>query len=159
MSANTSSPREGIEIRSMEEEDLDQILSIEQKSFVEPWSRKLFLETLAFSLSRNYVLETASKKILGYANFYVVQHEAHMLNIAVHPEWRKQGLAATLLGHTIRDLSDRGVREFFLEVREGNGDAISLYRKFGFDFIGRRKKYYVETNEDALVMRLQFDEN
>jgi len=143
----------------MEEEDLGQVLSIEQKSFVEPWSRKLFLETLVFPLSRNYVLETASKKILGYANFYVVQHEAHMLNIAIHPDWRKRGVAALLLGHTIRDLSGRGVREFFLEVREGNGDAIRLYRKFGFDFIGRRKKYYVETNEDALVMRLQLDEN
>jgi [ribosomal protein S18]-alanine N-acetyltransferase len=152
MPANGS--HKGIEIRSMEERDLDEILPIEGESFVEPWSRRLFVETLAFPLSRNYVLETSSKKILGYANFYVVQHEAHLLNIAVHPGHRKQGLAATLLGHAIRDLSTQGIREFFLEVREGNGEAIGLYRRFGFDFIGRRKNYYVESNEDALVMRL-----
>lgn len=159
MPANASGLCEGIQIRPMNEEDLEQILFIEQKSFVEAWSRKLFTETLAFPLSRNYVLESSSKKILGYANFYVVQHEAHMLNIAIHPDCRKQGLASTLLGESLRELSRQGIREFFLEVREGNGDAIGLYRKFGFDFIGRRKKYYVETNEDALVMRLQLDEN
>jgi ribosomal-protein-alanine N-acetyltransferase len=150
---------EGLEIRAMEEEDLDEILSIEKKSFVTPWSRKLFIEALAFPLSRNYVLATTSKKTLGYANFYVVQHEAHMLNIAIHPERRKQGLATRLLKHTIRELSGKGVTEFYLEVREGNGDAIGLYQKFGFEFIGRRKKYYTETNEDALVMCLRLDEN
>lgn len=150
---------EGFEIRAMEEDDLDRILSIEEKSFAAPWSRRLFVETLTFSLSRNYVLESLSKKILGYANFYVVQHEAHMLNIAIDPDCRKQGLATSLLEHAIRELNDQGVREFFLEVREGNGSAINLYLKFGFEFIGRRKKYYAETNEDALVMCLQLDEN
>jgi [ribosomal protein S18]-alanine N-acetyltransferase len=150
---------EGLEIRAMEEEDLDEILSIEKRSFVAPWSRKLFFEALSYPLSRNYVLKTLSKKTLGYANFYVVQHEAHMLNIAIHHDHRKQGLATRLLEHAIQELGSKGVTEFYLEVREGNGDAIGLYHKFGFEFIGRRKKYYTETNEDALVMCLLLEEN
>lgn len=150
---------EDLEVLVMEKEDLDDILLIETASFATPWSRRLFMETLDFPLSRNYVLKTPSKKTVGYTNFYVVQHEAHMLNIAIHPEWRKKGLAEKLLGHAIRLLSGQGAREFYLEVREGNGDAINLYQRFGFKFIGRRKKYYSETNEDALVMSLHLDEN
>jgi len=150
---------ESPEVRAMEEKDLDEVLFIEERSFVTPWSRRLFVETLNFPLSRNYVLKTPSKKTVGYANFYVVQHEAHMLNIATHPDCRKKGLATRLLEHTIGDLRKKGVREFYLEVREGNSEAIGLYRKFGFEFIGRRKKYYTETNEDALVMCLRLEEN
>lgn len=143
----------------MEEEDLDEVLFIENRSFVSPWSRRLFVEALVYPLSRNYALKTLSKKTVGYANFYVVQHEAHVLNIAIHPECRRKGLAIHLLKHTIEELSSKGVTEFYLEVREGNGEAIRLYRKFGFEFVGRRKKYYSETNEDALVMCLQLEEN
>lgn len=146
------------EVRVMVEADLDQVLLIERESFIEPWSQKLFAEALAYPLSRNYVLE-GSKKILGYANFYVVQHEAHMLNIAIHPSCRRQGLATALLERTIGELSGQGVEEFYLEVREGNDSAIRLYRRFGFQFIGRRKKYYTETNEDALVMLLHLGQN
>lgn len=150
---------EDLEVQVMEEEDLDEVLSIEKVSFPTPWSRRLFVETLAYPLSRNFVLKTSSKKTVGYTNFYVVQHEAHMLNIAIDPGYRKKGLAAKLLKYAIGSLNGRGAREFFLEVREGNGPAIALYRKFGFEFIGRRKKYYPETNEDALVMRLHLDKN
>jgi len=145
---------EGVTVREMKEYDLEEILAIEKRSFADPWSRRLFKETLVFPHSANFVLQGAAGVLLGYINFYLIGEEAHLLNLAIHPEWRKKGLATHLLNHAIDFLKRRDAAHFFLEVREGNRDAIYLYRKFGFEFIGRRKRYYVETNEDALVMRL-----
>ena len=149
---NALSPN--VTIRDMKESDLEEVLQIEKKSFADPWSRRLFKETLSFPHSINFVLQEANGALLGYINFYLIGEEAHMLNLAIHPDWRKKGLAAQLLNHAIDFLKRRKAAHFFLEVREGNLDAIRLYGKFGFQMIGRRKRYYVETNEDALVMHL-----
>ena len=148
------SPSNSMTIREMKESDLEEILAIEKKSFADPWSRRLFKETLLFPHSVNFVLEGATGTVLGYVNFYVIGEEAHMLNLAIHPNWRKKALATQLLSHAIDFIKHRNAVHFFLEVREGNLDAIRLYGKFGFQVIGRRKHYYVETNEDALVMHL-----
>jgi [ribosomal protein S18]-alanine N-acetyltransferase len=145
---------QSLTIREMKESDLEEILPIEKKSFADPWSRRLFKETLSFPHSVNFVLQGATGAVLGYSNFYLIREEAHMLNLAIHPAWRKKGLATQLLSHAIDFLKRKDAAHFFLEVREGNRDAIQLYRKFGFEHIGRRKRYYVETNEDALVMHL-----
>lgn len=141
-------------IREMKESDLEEILEIEKKSFADPWSRKLFKETLSFPHSVNFVLRESTGALLGYINFYLIGEEAHMLNLAIHPDFRKKGVATHLLNYAIDFLKRSKAANFFLEVREGNRDAIALYRKFGFQMIGRRKRYYVETNEDALVMHL-----
>ena len=145
---------EDVTITEMKESDLEEVLEIEKKSFADPWSRRLFKETLSFPHSVNFVFREAPGALLGYINFYLIGEEAHMLNLAIHPDWRKKGLAAQLLNHAIDFLKRRNAAHFFLEVREGNLDAIRLYTKFGFQMIGRRKRYYVETNEDALVMHL-----
>jgi [ribosomal protein S18]-alanine N-acetyltransferase len=146
------------EIGEMREADLDEVLGIEKRSFVAPWSKRLFRETLSFPLSFNLVIrKKVDNKVAGYANFYVIGDEVQVLNIAVAPESRKEGLAMRLIRHAIDVLGERGAKEFFLEVREGNGDAIRLYEKLGFVKVGRRKKYYRETNEDALVMYLKAD--
>jgi len=138
----------------MKESDLEEILVIEKVSFADPWSRRLFKETLSFPQSVNFVLQGAAGTLLGYIDFYLIAEEAHMLNLAIHPGWRKMGLATQLLDHALGFLKRKNAAGFFLEVREGNLDAIRLYRKFGFELIGRRKRYYVKTNEDALVMHL-----
>ena len=145
---------QSVTIREMKESDLEEILAIEKVSFADPWSRRLFKETLSFPHSVNFVLQGATAAVLGYINFYLIGEEAHMLNLAIHPDWRKKGLASQLLNHAIDFLKQRRAAHFFLEVREGNLEAIRLYSKFGFEHIGRRKRYYVETNEDALVMHL-----
>jgi len=145
---------QSVTIREMKESDLEEILAIEKVSFADPWSRRLFKETLSFPHSVNFVLQGATGAVLGYINFYLIGEEAHMLNLAIHPGWRKKGLASQLLNHAIDFLKQRRATHFFLEVREGNLGAIRLYSKFGFEHIGRRKRYYVETNEDALVMHL-----
>ncbi len=141
-------------IEEMSESDLDEILAIEKKSFADPWSRKLFKETLSFPHSVNLVLRGPDNAVLGYVNFYVIAEEAHMLNLAIHPDWRKKGLATRLLEYSLEHLRHMNAPQVFLEVREGNRDAIKLYSRFGFQAIGKRKRYYVETTEDALVMHL-----
>ena len=143
-------------IREMKESDLEEVLEIEKRSFADPWSRKLFKETLSFPHSVNFVLRDATGGLLGYINFYLIGDEAHMLNLAIHPDHRKKGFATELLSHAIAFLKSKNAADFFLEVRESNQEAIDLYKRFGFQFIGRRKRYYVKTNEDALVMHLAY---
>jgi ribosomal-protein-alanine N-acetyltransferase len=77
-----------------------------------------------------------------------------MLNIATHPAYRKKGYASQLITHALAYFKDNNVTDFYLEVREGNMGAINLYTQYGFEMIGKRRKYYTETNEDALVMHL-----
>lgn len=141
-------------IRAMSESDLEQILAIERRSFPDPWSHRLFRETLLFPHSVNFVLETLDGAIVGYLNLYLIAHEGHLLNLAIHPAWRRKGLATAILSYAIEYLRQRHALHVFLEVREKNQSAIGLYRKLGFEVVGKRKRYYAETNEDALVMRL-----
>ena len=149
-------PSDEIVIEGMTEEDLDEIIEIEKRSFPSPWSKNLFRETLSFPLSFNFVArKRVDNKVVGYANFYLISNEVQILNIAVAPKFRKKGYAARLLSHAIAFLVNRGGNEFFLEVREGNSEAMRLYDRLGFKRIGRRKRYYPETNEDAIVMCLK----
>ena len=145
-----------IEIRGMDEADLDQVMAIEKKSFAAPWSRNLFKETLAFSLAFNFVVrKKVDNKVVGCANFYLIRDEVQVLNIAIDPVSRGKGYATRLLVHAIAFLKERKAEDFYLEVREGNAHALRLYHKLGFRKIGKRRKYYPETNEDAIVMHLK----
>jgi ribosomal-protein-alanine N-acetyltransferase len=151
-------PWDDVDIQEMAESDLDEIIAIEKKSFAAPWSKRLFRETIAFPLSFNLVIrKKVDNKVAGYANFYVIGNEVQILNIAVSPESRKMGYAAGLLGYAIEVLAAGKAEDFFLEVRVSNADAIRLYEGFGFERIGLRKKYYTETNEDAIVMHLKVE--
>ena len=137
----------------MVEEDVEAILEIENASFTSPWTAGMFLETLASTAGEGYVLESRAK-ILGYMIFYSLQDEAHILNIAVAPHVRGHGHGEKILAETIALFRERGIRDIYLDVREGNHSARKLYLKLGFHTIGRRKKYYSESGEDALVMEL-----
>jgi ribosomal-protein-alanine N-acetyltransferase len=140
-------------IREMSLDDLDDVMEIEKKSFVSPWTKRFFEEALISPISVNLVMKKDSET-LGYIILYSVADEAHILNIAVHPSHRGKGCASSLIQYVLGYFERKGVHEFFLEVREGNMAAIRLYKRFGFEKIGKRKKYYTETNEDALVMCL-----
>ncbi|HEX2964214.1 MAG TPA: ribosomal protein S18-alanine N-acetyltransferase [Syntrophorhabdaceae bacterium] len=138
-------------IRPMVKGDLDQLMPIEQLSFPAPWTRGMFLEILSEGLGA-LVLEDEGIPA-AYAIFYTAATEGHLMNIAVNPRLRRKRLATKLLSRTFELLAEKGITECYLEVREGNLGAQQLYRNFGFEVIGRRKNYYVETGEDALVMR------
>ena len=147
---------DAVEIEGMRETDLDQVMAIEKKSFAAPWSRNLFKETLAFPLAFNFVVrKSIDNTVVGYANFYLIRDEVQVLNIAIDPASRGKGYATSLMMYAIALLKERKAEDFYLEVREGNASALRLYHKLGFRKIGKRKKYYPETNEDAIVMHLK----
>ncbi len=145
--------RGGLMIREMGSGDLEMVLEIERSSFPAPWTRRLFEETLSSKISLAFVLEEEGI-LLGYLVLYTVEDEAHILNVALAPQFRGKGYGTALLSGIVTFVSGKGVRQFFLEVREGNRKAINLYTRHGFETIGKRRRYYTETNEDALVMRL-----
>jgi len=140
-------------VRRMSVNDLDRIMEIEQKSFIAPWSKGMFEETIFSPLSRGFVIEK-NNVIVGYIIFYSVDVEGHIMNLAVAPSERRRGYGRQLLTHALAFFKEQGATECYLEVREHNENAQRLYSLFGFEVIGRRKKYYPETGEDALVMQL-----
>lgn len=147
----------GILVDRMSLDDLEEVLKIEKKSFPSPWSRDLFVRELKNRVSVLFVAKEKLKgmaRLHGYICFWVVADEAHILNLAIHPSFRRLKTASFLLNHTLVYCREREVRQVFLEVRRSNRPAQALYRKFGF-MIGRvRKGYYNDTGEDALVMAL-----
>ncbi len=140
-------------VRQMDVNDISRIIEIEKKSFFAPWSKTMFEETIFSTISRGLVIEH-DNIIVGYIVFYTVDVEAHIMNLAVNPAERKQGYARQMLDHALKFFREKNISECYLEVREHNRDAQRLYECFGFEVIGRRKKYYPETGEDALVMQL-----
>lgn len=136
--------------------DLDEVLTIERASFVTPWSRGAFL----YELQQNPVAHCwvvrgsgSGPAVLGYLCHWEIAPEIHITNLAVHPEWRRKGIARSLLWVVLEDARRRNLRLALLEVRPTNAEARSLYEGLGFHVIGRRKGYYFDTGEDALLMR------
>lgn len=136
----------------MTPEDLDEVLEIERLSFKTPWSRAAFRYEIVQNRVARCVVVRAEARLAGYLCLWEIGHEIHITNLAVHPHRRGQGLARALLQATLEDGRVRGVTLAFLEVRPSNVEALGLYESLGFSVIGRRKGYYFDTGEDALVM-------
>jgi ribosomal-protein-alanine N-acetyltransferase len=138
-------------------DDLDEVLAIERASFQTPWSKSAFRYELTQNRVARSLLVRIGMQIVGYLCLWEIGHEIHITNLAVHPSFRRRGVARALLGHVLGDARKRDVELAFLEVRPTNAEALGLYESFGFQVIGRRKGYYFDTGEDALVMetRLQ----
>ena len=133
--------------------DLDAIEEIERHSFPRPWPRSQFETELTREHAHVDVFRTR-QTIVAFCNYWLVRDEVHILNIATHPEHRRQGHAARLLAHVIDFARRHGCRYVTLEARRSNHGAIKLYRDHGFRAVGVRPNYYVEDNEDAIVMLL-----
>jgi ribosomal-protein-alanine N-acetyltransferase len=136
----------------MEPADLDSVVAIERASFVMPWSRAAFLYELEQNRVARCWVARAAREVVGYLCLWEVGGELHITNLAVHPAWRRRGVARTLLGAILEDARHRRLSLAVLEVRPANREARGLYERFGFQVIGRRKGYYPDTGEDALVM-------
>jgi ribosomal-protein-alanine N-acetyltransferase len=149
MSPNMEDP---ISMAAMTLDDLDGVLDIEQVSFQTPWSRSAFRYELTQNRVARSVVLRVGGEIAGYLCLWEIGHEIHITNLAVHPRFRRRGVARALLGQTMEGARRGGVELLFLEVRPTNGEALALYESFGFSVIGRRKGYYFDTGEDALVM-------
>ena len=131
--------------------DLDGVMEIEKVSFPTPWSREMFIEDFPRDFSDTLVAAGTSDEILGYAVCWTIAGESHLLNIAVHPALRGQGIGRALLTECIRRAARAGASVIYLEVRAGNDAAQRLYRSMGFEFRGIRKGYYTDTAEDAII--------
>ena len=136
-------------MRKMTRSDLKQVMQIENASFVSPWSRKSFESELKKDFGFSYTA-VEDKRVIAYIIGWLVADEIHIANIAVHPEWRRRGVAMVLIQNVIdRYLGFSWIR---LEVRRSNLAARNLYRQLGFKEVGIRKRYYVQENEDAILM-------
>ncbi len=143
----------------MQREDLEQVLEIEQHAFRSPWSRQIFLEELVREWAYLDVLRERQKdgtvRIVAYCNYWLVRDEVHLLNIATHPDVRRRGHGRQLMTHMTDFARRHQCRYVTLEVRKSNQAAIDLYRAFDFQPVGVRPRYYVEDQEDAVVMLLE----
>ena len=143
--------RDRVTIEPMTGLDIQQVALIENKTFKHPWKPSAFFTELERSVSICLVLRDESL-ILGYLIFWAIPPELHILNIAVHPEFQKRGLGSLLLSYLTEFGLETHCREIFLEVRPSNTAALALYHKMGFLLTGKRKNYYAEDKEDALLM-------
>jgi ribosomal-protein-alanine N-acetyltransferase len=132
----------------------EQILEIENRSFPSPWSINAFKGEIRKPISHLWAL-IADKHLLGYICFWMFDSEIQVINFAVHPTNRRQRLGQFLLTRMIETGVSNGLKSVWLEVRPSNLAARSLYSKVGFHEVGRRPRYYKETNEDALIMALE----
>lgn len=142
-----------MQFRPMTQDDIGEVLEIENVSFAAPWTQGMFRQILASPITKSLVFSIRDK-IVGYIVFYHAGPEIHIMNIAVDPSFRQQGIAYRMMSRILDLARDYSVEECFLEVRENNFSARSLYDRLGFKPVGRRKGYYSETNEDAIVMML-----
>jgi len=140
-----------INIGLMTPDDLDDIMEIEQKCFSIPWTRASFEQEFNNKMAVYFVARLNGKAI-GYGGMWKVLDEGHITNIAVHPDFRRLKVGSAIMNTLVEFAGNHGINRITLEVRVSNIAAQNLYRKFGFKAEGRRKAYYADNNEDALIM-------
>ena len=145
-----------IEIRTMELQDVPQIAELEKVCFSDPWSEKSIVSELDNPLSC-WLVAVSGEQVVGYVGSQTVLDGSDMMNIAVSPDFRRKGIAESLIEALISFLHERGSRCLILEVRASNVPAIALYEKLGFLEIGRRRNYYRNPKEDALILRKEWE--
>ena len=141
-------------IRRMTVEDVPAAHAIDVSSFTLPWPERSFrFEVTDNPASRCWVAELEGR-IVGMLVLWLIVDEAHIATLATHPEYRQQGIAKNLLLTALDYAHTEGAQTAFLEVRAGNLAARSMYRRFGFEEVGLRERYYKDNNEDAILMTL-----
>lgn len=141
-----------IVIREMILDDLDEVLDIEKRTFPSPWSRNAFEMEIKDNLLASYIVAELDGKVVAYAGLWAIIDEGHITNIAVDQAYKGQSIGHYLLIALIKHCLSNNIFRMTLEVRRSNEVAINLYKKHGFTVQGVRRNYYVEENEDALIM-------
>lgn len=145
------------EVIQLKPSDVDDLIELERLCFDYNWTRDQFLMGLERGIYK--ILGVRIGGILsGYIAFSVIEDEMEILNLAVHPDFRKQGLASRLLERAFEVCVKMNVAKSFLDVKVSNVAAIGLYKKFGYTQFGVRKKYYPDTKEDALLFQFSFEQ-
>jgi [ribosomal protein S18]-alanine N-acetyltransferase len=142
-----------IEIRRLTQRDLEAIDRIERRSYPTPWSRSMFASELAKPSSVSLgAFEAETGELVGYLVISRYVDAWHVMNVAVVPERRRQGIASALFDRLFEVTGNDGRRGYTLEVRISNEAAIKLYERLGFQSRGVRRGYYTDNREDALIM-------
>ena len=141
-----------VELRRLEQRDLDTVEAIERASYPTPWSRSMFAAELRkpSSIALGAYLEEG--ELVGYAFVSRYVEAWHVMNVAVSPAFRRRGIASTLLERLFEVTASDPRRGYTLEVRVSNAEAIRLYERLGFESRGIRRGYYTDNREDALIM-------
>ncbi len=139
------------EISLMRHSDLIDVVPIERLCFGDRWSVQAFANELENPAS-TYFVARENGKIVGYAGFWLILDEAHITTIATHPQWQRRSIGEQMLLALIDAAASKGAKWLTLEVRASNASAQRLYAKYGFTALGRRRGYYQDDGEDALVM-------
>lgn len=139
-------------IRKMEIRDVKTIAELEKVCFSDPWSENSIASELNSCLSY-WLIAEVDGKVVGYIGSQSVLDAADMMNLAVAPAYRRQGIGESLVNALVAYLQQKGIIALLLEVRASNDPAIALYKYLGFEQVGRRPNYYHHPKEDALIMR------
>lgn len=143
-------------------DDVAHVAQLEPICFTSPWSPQTYRHEIAYNRNGYYWVvrppESADSHhmppILAYGGFWMFGDEAHIATIATHPHWRRQGLGRWILLNMLAEARTVGAEKATLEVRVSNAPAIALYTELGFTVVGKRKRYYPDNGEDALLMTL-----
>ena len=142
-----------IEIRQAKLYDVPAMARIERESFDSPWSADEITKDVASNDGSIYVaVALVGDERAGYADMRIITGESQVYNIAIAPEFRRQGIGEALLAHMVEKSEELGLSLITLEVRSGNEAAMALYEKMGFKKVGSRPGYYAKGSEDAVLM-------
>jgi len=140
-------------IEAMRPEDVEAVAEMERISFPTAWQAETFRRELANPIAC-YLVARCQGALAGYLGMWVVEDEAHIATLAVHPDLRRRGIATRLLRAALSEARRRGASRATLEVREGNHAARAMYEKYGFTAVALLRAYYPDTGEDGVVMWL-----
>lgn len=141
-----------IYIRAIKSHEIDKVLELERLCFPVPWSEESFRIEVERNKFAKYLVAEHRGKVIGYAGMWLIIDEAHITNIAIHPDHRRKGIGRVLLLCMMKVAIKYGISKMTLEVRVSNTGAQALYEQLDFKGDGIRKGYYADVNEDALIM-------
>ena len=140
----------------MKQDHVPQIAELEKLCFADPWSEKSIASELG-NIWSYWVVALDGDRVVGYIGSQSSADETDVMNVAVHPDYRRRGIAESLIDVLILELKNRGSHALMLEVRDSNAPAIALYEKLGFQQVGLRKNYYHNPKEHARILRKEWE--
>lgn len=150
----------GYLMRPARPEDLDAIMAVEESAYEAGWPRSVFERELTQEWSHvDLICPSGHETPVAHIVYWIVHDELHLLNVAVHPSERRRGLGRAMMGRLLQVCESESLQYITLEVRVSNEAAIRLYQAHGFCRIGRRRRYYANNGEDALVMALVLNDD
>ncbi len=145
-----------IKILLLNKENIDELVNLENECFSTPWTAQMFLGDLISEHTCYFGAFDENGSLVGYAGMWISVDDGQITNVAVHPKYRRKGIAQSLIINLIQVCKRKKLTAITLEVRKGNNGAISLYQKLGFLTVGLRENYYKNPIEDAVLMTKTF---